>query len=396
MLTEHHSVSRFRFVLLWLAGIDLRVTILAVPPVLPLIHRDLALDETAVAALTNLPVLLFGLAAIPGSLLIARLGARRAVIVGLLMIAIASALRGLGPSSPMLFAMTFLMGAGIAVMQPALPSLVSQWCPGAVPMATAVYANGLLIGEALPASLTIAVVVPLVAGSWPLSLVFWSVPVLVTALLVIAFTAEPASRTDQKRALWWPNWRDARTWQLGLLQGGVSALYFGSNAFLPDYLHAIGRPELLNACLTALNVGQLPASLLLLLAARRLSGRKEPFLAAGILGLAGLVALLLPWPPLMIGGAALIGFSTAFALILTLALAPLLAGPGDVHRMSAGMFTIGYTLAFLVPLLSGTIWDATHLASAAFLPGALGALIVLGSALTFRSNDGRRADITRR
>ena len=39
----------FRFVLLWLAGIDLRLTLLAVPPVLPLIHRDLALDETTVA-----------------------------------------------------------------------------------------------------------------------------------------------------------------------------------------------------------------------------------------------------------------------------------------------------------------------------------------------------------
>src|SRR6185437_3201560 len=66
------------FLLLWWAGVDLRLTILAVPPVLPLIHRDLALDEKSVAALTGLPVLLFGLLAIPGSLLIARLGARRA------------------------------------------------------------------------------------------------------------------------------------------------------------------------------------------------------------------------------------------------------------------------------------------------------------------------------
>ncbi|MGC2521656.1 MAG: hypothetical protein WA417_03330, partial [Stellaceae bacterium] len=49
---------------LWLVGADLRLTVLAVPPVLPLIHRDFALSERAVGALSGLPVLLFGIAAI--------------------------------------------------------------------------------------------------------------------------------------------------------------------------------------------------------------------------------------------------------------------------------------------------------------------------------------------
>src|SRR4051812_44024483 len=97
----------FRLALLWLAGADLRLTMLAVPPVLPLIHRDLALGEAAVAALTGVPVLLLGLAAVPGSLLIARIGPRRTLIAGLVVIAASSALRGLGPSTAVLFGMTF-------------------------------------------------------------------------------------------------------------------------------------------------------------------------------------------------------------------------------------------------------------------------------------------------
>ena len=119
--------------LLWLLGVDLRLTILAVPPVLPLIHHDLHLDEKLVAALTGLPVLLFGLIAIPGSLIIARIGARRAAIAGVVIVSIASALRGVGPSVPMLFGMTALMGAGVAIMQPALPTLVGRWFPNASP-----------------------------------------------------------------------------------------------------------------------------------------------------------------------------------------------------------------------------------------------------------------------
>ena len=57
----------FHLSLLWLIGVQLRLTILAVPPVLPLIHRDLGLSEKAIGVLSALPVLLLGLAAVPGS-----------------------------------------------------------------------------------------------------------------------------------------------------------------------------------------------------------------------------------------------------------------------------------------------------------------------------------------
>ena len=49
--------------LLWLAGTGLRLTVLAVPPVIPLIHHDLHLSETGVALLGSLPPLLFAAAA---------------------------------------------------------------------------------------------------------------------------------------------------------------------------------------------------------------------------------------------------------------------------------------------------------------------------------------------
>ena len=60
--------------LLWLAGTALRLTILAVPPVIPLIHDELNLSATEIGFLTGLPSMLFALAAVPGSLLIALCG----------------------------------------------------------------------------------------------------------------------------------------------------------------------------------------------------------------------------------------------------------------------------------------------------------------------------------
>src|SRR3546814_3665602 len=82
-----------RLALLWWAGVNLRITLLAVPPAIPLIHEDLALDPVLVGALNALPILLFAALAVGGSRLIARIGARRALVVGLLTVGTASALR---------------------------------------------------------------------------------------------------------------------------------------------------------------------------------------------------------------------------------------------------------------------------------------------------------------
>src|SRR6266852_7689528 len=89
--------------LLWLAGVALRLTILAVPPVIPLIHNDLHLSETQVGILSGLPMVLFAAAAIAGSLMIARLGALTALLIGLVLCAVGSVLRGIGPHIAMLY-----------------------------------------------------------------------------------------------------------------------------------------------------------------------------------------------------------------------------------------------------------------------------------------------------
>jgi CP family cyanate transporter-like MFS transporter len=64
--------------------------------------------------------------------------------------------------------------------------------------------------------------------------------------------------------------------------------------------------------------------------------------------------------------------------VLSFALPPLLADAGDVHRLSAAMFTISYASAFVAPLIGGAAWDFTGIAALAFAPvGAAGVLIML-------------------
>jgi CP family cyanate transporter-like MFS transporter len=363
--------------LLWLAGNALRLTILAVPPVIPLIHDDLHMSATQVGILTGLPSLLFAAAAVPGALLIARLGVVAALVTGLALTAGGGALRGAFTNLQWLYAMTIVMGAGVAIMQVTLPASVRAWAPQRIGFATAVYTNGLLIGETLPVALMLPLVMPF-AGNWQWGFAFWSVPVAIIALLVLLLAPKPAVLAHgQPRRRWWPDWKNPLVWRLGLMLGTSNAGYFSINAFLPDYLTVTGHPEAISAALIALNVGQLPGSALLLAFSHRLELRVWPFVVCALLALLAVGGIVFGNGVVIVAGAALAGFSIAFVLILTLALPPLLATPDDLPRLTAAMFTISYTCAVAVPIVSGIGWDLSGIPALAFVPIAACSLVLI-------------------
>jgi CP family cyanate transporter-like MFS transporter len=366
--------------LLWLAGVGLRLTILAVPPVILLIQSDLSLSGTEVGILSGLPVILFGIAALPGSLLVARFGALATLVAGLLIAGVVSGLRGAVLNVAVLYTATIVMSAGIAIMQPALSPLVRQWLPQRVTFGTAVYTNGLLVGETLAVMLTIPLVLPLAGGSWRWAFAIWGIPLVMIAILTLAVAPAPpkaASATPGAGFSWWPDFRNKLIWQVGILFGSVNSVYFSCNAFLPGHLTAAGRPDLIGATLTALNFGQVPASFALLAVAGRLERRALPFIISGALMLfclAGLVSTASGWTVVFAG---ILGFLTAVVLTLGFALPPLLSEPAGVTRMSAAMFTISYSEALVVAVLSGAAWDFGGSPQFAFLPIAISALPLL-------------------
>jgi CP family cyanate transporter-like MFS transporter len=94
--------------------------------------------------------------------------------------------------------------------------------------------------------------------------------------------------------------------------------------------------------------------------------------------------ILVPTSLAIISAAGLIGFSTAITFPPILALAPVLSTPANLARTAAGMFTISYTCAIVIPTISGALWDATGKPWTAFVPLCLCAvtLTVLGAVVT--------------
>lgn len=372
--------------LIWLGGMAMRLPILAVPPVLPNIRVELGMSETQVGALMGLPVALFALFAVPGSLLIARFGVAATLIVGLTLTTFASAARGFAFDVTTLYIASIATGLGIAIMQPTVAPLVSGALPKKTGLGTAVFGNGNLIGSTLAAAFTIPVILPLVSGSWRMTFVAWSVPIALTAILFAVFArrlgATAARPTVPTR--WWPDWKSRQIWLLGLTFGSNNCIFFGINAFVPDYLTSQGRPDLITEALTGINLAQLTVTFFMIVFAERMYKKPWPFVVFGftaMLGLTGIVTTSGMW---LVASIALTGGSTAVTFVMLMALPPALSAPGDAHRTAAGMFTISYTCALIVPIIAGAVWDLTGVPVLVFVPIICCAvtLTVLGVILT--------------
>ena len=126
---------------------------------------------------------------------------------------------------------------------------------------------------------------------------------------------------------------------------------------------------------------QIVTPFLLLFMSERLQRRAWPFIWLGPLLLLAFLGLIFTRSDVVIVTcAALIGVTTAITLTAILALPPVLSTAADLPRTSAGMFTIAYTTAILIPTISGALWDATGKPWSAFVPLCICAiaLTVLG------------------
>lgn len=408
--TSHATVQgRWRVVVVFglftLVGINLRSVILAVPPVLPQITHDLSLSYTETGLLTALPVLIMGGLGLPAGLLAGRMGARSSVSLGLALAAVGAFLRAVFPAALPLYVFTALLSLGIAVAQTAVPVLARQWFPTRIGLVSALFSDGLILGEAIAAGITGPVILKLLGqDAWAGTFVVWSIPVVICLILwQVLAPAAPAlnparrgisgSHLDKVAHAVQPGRADrprVNALHMGILLGCGSLIFFGMNGWIATYNHALSRDGTTPLALFVLNAAQLPVSLGMTPFAQQLSGRRWPFVAAGIVSSVAIVAWWLLPGEVELLSAALLGGSAAFVFVLGIALPPLLASREEVAKLTGLTLTLSYGVAFVGPLLGGGLWDLFKLPALAFAPvlAACATLIVLGLLLPPRSAFG--------
>jgi CP family cyanate transporter-like MFS transporter len=401
--------ATWRIIITWtlitLVGFNLRSVILAVPPVLPLIKRDLALSYTETGLLTALPVLVLAVGAWPSGFIIERIGGRLCVTIGLALLSTGALLRSFWSSSLMLFLFTVLLSFGITLAQTSIPVLAYRWFPARIGLVAALFSDGLIIGEAVGAGLTIPIMAQFLGeDAWAATLVLWGIPVIALFLLWSwlappAPAQAPASPTHAEvttKTLSLQN--PARPAQharvnslhLGIMLGAGSLIYFGMNGWIATYNQAIHYAYLTPLTLAILNTAQLPSSLGVTIFAQSLAGRRSPFIVAGAISGAAIIGWVFTPAMLEPFWAVLLGASSALVFTLGIALPPLMASPERVARLTGVTISLNYCVAFAGPLLGGELWDLFHLPFLAFLPVAIASplLITLGALLPPRTAFG--------
>ncbi|HEX2075034.1 MAG TPA: MFS transporter [Geodermatophilus sp.] len=349
-------------VALVLVALCLRGPFAAVGPVLGDLRDELGVSTAALAVLTALPLVCFGLLSPLAPALAARIGVHRAVLAGAVVLAVGVALRLGGAAG--LFAGTVLLAGGIAVGNVLVPAVAraeyGPRSPTVVGVTTAAIAASASAGAGLAQPLAA------VAGSALAGLALWLVPVLaaVAAFAVLAARRRPGPAAPPVAAP--PRTAILRNRVALAVTGffGLQSLsFYAMLTWLPNVLEdeAGVSPVLAGGLLAAAAALGAPASLVVPPLAARRAAQTGWVVVVSLPSAVALVGLLVAPEAAPVVWALLYGLGTGAAFPLAMALVLLRTRDvAQTGRLSAAAQSVGYLLAATGPLAVGLVRDATE------------------------------------
>ncbi|WP_249729119.1 MFS transporter [Acidovorax sp. CCYZU-2555] len=345
---------------LLLIACNLRPVFGSLSVVLPEIMRDTGLSAAGASLLTTLPILCLGLFSAPTPWLSRRFGAERVLLLALLLIGTGTLLRAAG-SLPFLFASAVLAGAGIAMGNVLLPSLVKRHFARHAALMTGMYILAICIGATIATASTVPLATNLFDGAWPYALAVWALPALLVLALwlpqALRMHTEPTDAAARAGSLG----RDPLAWQVTAFMGLQSSLAYIVIGWLAPILRERGLESDMAGYVVAITtLSQLVTSLVVPSIAARC--RDQRALAVGLtaLAFAALMGLILAPLASVWLWALLLGCGQGGLFALALSLIVMRSGNAQVTaQLSAMAQGWGYMLAAFGPLLTGLLHQWT-------------------------------------
>ena len=367
------------------------------PAYLTTVIDEVGLSSTAAGVVVGAVPLTYVPFALLSGLLIDRIGPRRAIGAGLLLIGFGQAVRSAATGFPELLVLTLVLGLGGTGITFGLPKLVAVLFPSALAgRASSVYMVGSYAGMGAAFALGRPVLGPALGGWRPLFL--WSgVAVAVFAavwLLVPAgsgLDSQPRGGDDRGLAAIRADLRAILAHQgmrLLVVVGAASLLVVhGVMGWLAAILETRGFAAATAAGLTTLLVvARLAGTVTLPTLSDVLGARRGTLAGSGVLltlGLAGLVAAG-PMPALTVPAVVGVGFGLG-GVVTLLRVIPIeyaAVGPDLTGTATGLIYSVGQVGGFLGPFLIGTLYatTGTHSFGLSVLVAA-GAVAVVAAAL---------------
>ena len=340
-----------------LVAFNLRITIVAVGPLIERIRDDTGMSSAVAGLLTTIPFLCMGVFAVAGIGLVRRLGLSRLLLATLALIAGGTLVRAWMTSPALLVLTTIPIGIGIGIAGVALQGAVKRDFAARPGAATGAYVSVLSIGAAIGA-LTIVPAADALGG-WHEALALTAVPAL--AAIAAWPWVGPSLGGDVTEAVRPPARRPSRAGVvLGLMFGCQGMCFAGMIAWVAAIYEDAGWSSQTAALATAsIPLLTIPSSIVVSSLSER--GDRRLWVAGTaltlMLGLIGIAAAptTAAWLWLALLG---IGAGSIFPVLLALALDHA-DDPLEGIDVSAWMLAIGFSMAAAGPVLVGALRDAT-------------------------------------
>ncbi|MEU9321806.1 MFS transporter [Streptomyces sp. NPDC048295] len=332
---------------------NLRASLTGVGPLLNRVQSDLGLAPAAAGLLNTLPLLAFAALSPLVPRLAARWGEERLLGGALVVLTIGIAVRWI-PTAAGLFIGTVLIGAGIAVGNVLLPSLVKRDFPTKVGLLTSAYA--MVMGGVAALASGVAVPIAEVApGGWHTALGFWVVFALVSVLVWLpqVRTSGPAGPARRGQQL---PWRSGLAWAVTAFMGLQSLGFYVVVTWLPQVLQDNGvSPAAAGWLLFWFQIVAVLTSLAVPRAMRWARDQRGLATACSVVLLVGYAGLFAE-PRWALLWTVVLGLGGGACLVLALAFISLRAqDAASAGGLSAMAQSIGYLLAAVGPVVFGLL-----------------------------------------
>ncbi len=183
----------------WLCYFCFGSTAAAIAPLVSRITGELQLTHTQMGTILGAWQLVYIGAAIPCGALLDRLGPRRGLALGALVVAASGILRGVATGYGSMLLAVAVFGIGGPLVSVGAPTVISQWFTGRERgLAMGIYNMGQSLGTIGALSLTSSVGLALTGGSWRAVLIGYGFVALVAALGWTVVSSHGASRAMER------------------------------------------------------------------------------------------------------------------------------------------------------------------------------------------------------
>lgn len=348
----------FLFFGILLVAFNLRPSITAVGPLIPMIREDLGLSNGWAGFLTTLPLLTFATFSLFSAAIGKRLGNSQAIFWALILILVGTILRVQG-GSWLLFVGTGITGIGIVICNVLLIPLIKNRLPQKIGVATASYTTGMTLFAAIASGISAPLALDLDWG-WRGSLLFWAVLLVIGILIWSPQAAVKVHGKLQQSNIPKVNvWKSRLAWQVSLFMGVQSLLFFTIVAWLPDMMIDRGlSPIEAGVLISVMQLVGLVGSFLAPIIAVKFKDQVGMVLVLGGMYILGFFTLFSSLLWINYAGLLLVGIGLGSSISLAYTLIGLrTVGEQTTASLSGMSQSTGYYLAALGPLLFGIAFD---------------------------------------